>query len=79
MGACIAMDCLLSVQAGRPIAVTPVEGLQMQRAILNPLSMGSRGRYVLVLGIQVWRLCKQMTFNAAEVQRLAGSQSVIRM
>jgi hypothetical protein len=41
------------MQAGRPITVVPVEGLQMQRAILNPLSMGSRGRYVLVLGIQV--------------------------
>jgi hypothetical protein len=46
------------MQAGRPITVQPVSGLMMQRAILNPLSMGSRGRYVLVLGVQVRHLAE---------------------
>lgn len=45
---------MASMQAGRPITVVAADPIQMQRAILNPLSMGSRGRYVLVLGVQVW-------------------------
>lgn len=44
------------VQAGRPITVVPATPVDMQRAILNPLSMGSRARYVLMLGVQVRHL-----------------------
>lgn len=41
-----------SIMAGRPITVVSVTPVDMQRAILNPLSMGSRARYVLMLGVQ---------------------------
>ena len=41
------------MQAGRPITVVAADPLEMRRAILNPLSMGSRGRYLLVSGVQV--------------------------
>ncbi len=42
-----------SFQAGRPITLVRADPLEMRRAILNPLAMGSRGRYVIVTGVQV--------------------------
>lgn len=40
-------------QAGRPIHMKSVSREAMQIAILNPLAMGSKGRFVLVQNIQV--------------------------
>ena len=45
----------------------------MQRAILNPLSMGSRGRYVLVLGVQVRHHAKSLAHACGAGMRASGT------
>jgi hypothetical protein len=71
--AVVATDTACSVQAGRPITVQPVSGLMMQRAILNPLSMGSRGRYVLVLGVQVRHRAESLAHACGAGMRASGT------
>lgn len=44
---------MLGLQAGRPIKIVQVGIHEMQAAILSPIAMGSKGRFVMASGIQV--------------------------